>query len=111
MTTRSARFEVIAVPMDHSTPEGMHQTADYILLDIPETQIDAVYRQIALVKALHDAKLEEGRTTQPGDPNTMYVVDFYVKAHHQRLDGPKKPDGTHEATYPPSLLSDVIPRD
>jgi len=101
VTQRAARFTVLDDTEENS------EKADYIVLDIPVNQIDAVFKKVQELKLIADALRSEGK-----DVSGDWTILFHVEPHHQMYVGKVKADGSPpDVSYPPSLLHDDIPRD
>jgi hypothetical protein len=94
---RGARFLIL----DQDAPEN--SDADYIVLDVPPSQLRPLIRQLEDRAAL--AEKAETRAVLRGQKGEVWCVHLLVEASHPKT---AKQDGT--VTYPPSLLKDSIPR-
>ena len=93
---RGARFTIL----DSNDPAN--QDADYIILDIPTSQVAKILEELRLCQMFVDAERAQGKEK---DDNHIWCVYLTVKAEHPKMVGPDQEDD------PPSLLSRDIPRE
>ncbi len=98
---RGARFDVL----DQHDPKNLD--ADYIVIDIRAAQLPEIIEHLQLCATI--AATREA-TSEPD--TTLYGLALLVKASHPKNYGKTKADGSPpDVSWPPSLLSEKIPKE